>query len=816
MKEETNNKKILLLHMIFFAVVIPMLTTSCSGGGGSGNSVDTESIYSPGASVGAQKYSDSRQIELQLQDGSGNYSIVQDGQFIEGGRKILRAIVDGDQTDIDRVFFSDGAKNQVEAVSRGGFFEAEYDFDGKRLYNSLLIQAIHKNGRASKEKIVFRTFKDTGEGRIILDGIGVLAANDILSGNRHVLEQRLDSIMKQAFADITIRYPEVIPSLSYGDDDPSTSDIEVSAFHSVDNPAYPSTVVHVSFIVHDVDMTAVNIKGQGLITTRDNDLVVDLHVDVNDQGKNNRRCLVFNLAGSPSATFQKDFMLRSTFEEIIGQGLSAAERSPLAAELNDLWSALENNMPLSLEVNGSEVDISTLLDKQNMDLSRYLFIDLYGVPLSTTDDVLALGAGVYIAAPGSGAIIPPPVSPADSSDLDAIIRDLCQVMVDKAFDNIKDQYGMLISTLTYGDANPDTTDFIINWISIQDATSPAVKMVRTNFTVKSVDFSAIKILGQSVINTRDNDLTVDASFLLSSGGASADATLTLDVQEVSDVSFHDSFAGRTAVEGLASYSLAHIDTITTGIDAIISAISVDFDLSRYGYLGPEFPDVADELSVYAWGLSLPDGCNLSLQISQDNVNHVLAQLFKKGLEWDINEIVVPLLGNDFAGFDDTADGYKETVMRFNVPPVIDMRSSEIEIQVDDISIEYRINNEPQWEASVDLGMVMDVQLRDNELAFFVTPRIDKCNFHIMKDNIGNLGLFDHSSLVYDLIIQLPKMLGGEVGEPMATMNLSSLEPLITLNRLGNPIAVRAENGYLTINMDALDVDLSVLSGIFSQ
>lgn len=787
---------------------------SCSGGSSSKKTVDEESIYSPGAAIGAVEYKDACRIEVLVQGESGDFVLAHDGQFIEPGKKLLRVKIEGDPEDISKVLISDGALNQVEAIKQGDYYQTEYDVISEHPYTSILVQAVHKGDRASKEKIVFRTFNEEPAGTIIRDGIGILATDDVLLSNSGLLAQELDTVLKQAFADIKMRYPGLISSLSYGDGDANTVDIEIVDLRAADNTSYPTSVVYLALIIHDVDMAAMNLKNQSLITTADNDLKVEMYLDVYDQGENNRRCLAFDLLGSPRVSFQKDFLLKTVFEGKIAAGLQVVEISPLVTELNTLFSTLRNRLPLSVMVNGSQVDLVSFLGKQNIDLSQYLFIDLYGVPEDTYKGVLALGSGLHLTKTRTAALKHSPIKMGTVPDIDGIIIDLCEGMVDKAFGSIKNQYQGLITTLSYGDANPYTHDLTINSLTIQDTGNVGVKYVRAVFTLNDVDFRAATLFGISLIHTQDNDLTIDASFLVSESESSGQTNLIMDVQEVFDVSFQDYFLGRNSIEQLAVSSLESLENTSKSIDSVVSSLSLDLDLTRYGYLGPEFPDVIDALTPYEWNLRMPAGNNLSLIISQDNLNYVLARLFAKGFEWDIHEMLLPLLSNDFKGTNAGTVSNQETILRFSVPPVFDLKSSEIRLQADDIFIEYRINGEPHWEASVDLDVVVEMRLVENELAFFVSPTAGRCNFHIMKDNVGNLGIFDHSNFVKDLIVQLPKMLGDSIGGPIFTIKLTSFEPLITLSRVERPMTITSEGGYLYIDMNALDVDLSVLKDIF--
>jgi hypothetical protein len=800
------------LLKIVLVIFISSYMISCSGGSGADKKLSGESIDSPGASVGALGFKDAYPIELQMQEPTGEFVTVQDGQYIEPGKKRLAVTVQGDTSDIDKVLLSDGGVYQVEAVKQGDSYQADFTFDNDRLYTTVLVQALHKNQRASKEKIVFKTFKDDSEGKMILNGIGMVMSNDLLNGNTDLLASELDSFVKEAFEYIRTQESGIISSLSYGNNS-STLNIEVIDFKAIHNALYPSAIIHLAFIIHDVDLTAINIKGQDLITTKDNDLNADMYVALEDTRGDGKRGLVFNLLGSPRVSFQKDFFLRPIIEEKIASGLKVIERPPLVADLQSIFKALGNSLPLNITVNNSTVDLISLFDKQRSDLSKYLFIDLYGIPEDTSSGVLALGAGLYIAKDMAASAAPSQKQQGTSPDLDGIIVNLCQTMADKAFENIKQQYQGLISNLSYGDNNSQTPDFVINSLSMQDTANPKSKMIQADFTIKDVDLKAASLFGFSLINTQDNDLTIEATFLLTANVDGGGGVLVMDVQQVSKVTFSDAFLGKRVVEELAKNTIANLDNFTTNIDTIVSVLDLDIDLSGSGTQGPEFPYVLETLSPYDWDLRLPDGDNLSLAISQDNINWVLAQLFTRGFEWDIYEILTPILGSDFAGFNKNSSDKQETIMRFSVPPVLALSPSQIRIQADDVFLEYRLNDEPQWEASIDLDFILDVRVVNNELAFFIIPNTEKCRFHIMKDNFGNLGIFDHSNLVNDIIIQLPVILGNSTGGPIFTCGLKAFEPLVVLNSLDNPINISAGDGYLYIDMNALDVDLSLLKGV---
>ena len=793
---------VILLH--FFII-------SCSGGG-SGHKISGESIDDPGASVDALGFQDSNPIELQIQTTSGEYVPAYNGQYVEPGNKRFAVTIQGDTSNIDKVFLSDGGMYQVEAIKQGDTYQADFTINGDRLYSSVLVQAINKTQLASKEKIVFKTVDDVSGDKLILNGVGVVISKDLLDGTHDLLASILDKMVGEAFQNILTQNSSTISSLSYA----NSLGIEVNTFEPVHDDAYPNAIMHLTFTIPHVNLTAVNLSGQNLITTSNNNLMVDMYIALEDQGSDGRRGLVFDFLGTPLVSFQNDFFMRSVIEEKIASGLQVVERSPLVADIQSLFSYLGDQLPLNITVNNSTVDIGSLLDDQNMDLSKYLFIDLYGIPEDTSSNVLALGAGLYIAEKNSVQTSTLQNQSGGSSNLNGIIIDLCQLMVDKAFDNIKSQYYGLVTNLTYGNNDSQTSDIVINSLSIQDTGNPNTKSVQANFTIKDVDLNAISLFGFALINTTDNDLTINATFLITFSSNSGGNMLTLDVQDVASVSFKDYFLGKLVVEALAQDTIQNLENLSTSIDSILTSISLAIDTSNNGSQVLDFPDVPGILSSYVWDLSLPTGDSLSLAISQDNINWILSQLFTSGFQWNIYQILSPILGQDFPGFVNNQSDTQETIMSFSVPPVLDLRSSQVRMEVDGINLEYLLNGQPQWQASVDLDLIFDVKVENNELAFYISSIPANCHFLVMKDNTGKLGVFDHSDLVNDIIDQLPVMLGNSPGGPVFTISLDAFNPLIVFNGLGNPITVSAGGGYLYIDIDALDVDLSMLKDFVTE
>ena len=194
----------------------------------------------------------------------------------------------------------------------------------------------------------------------------------------------LDKLVGEAFKNILTQNLSTISSLSYGDNNANFLGIEVNTFEPVHDDAYPNAIMHLTFTIPNVNLTAVNLSGQNLITTSNNNLMVDMYIALEDQESDGQRGLVLDFLGTPLVSFQNDFFMRSVIEEKIATGLQVVECSPLVADIQSLFSTLGDQLPLNIMVNNSNVDIGSLFDNQNMDLSKYLFIDLYGIPEDTS------------------------------------------------------------------------------------------------------------------------------------------------------------------------------------------------------------------------------------------------------------------------------------------------------------------------------------------------------------------------------------------------------------------------------------------------
>jgi hypothetical protein len=802
------------LFCIALFLITGSFLISCSGGKHSDGTASGESEYAAGRSVAAVSYDKSYPIELKIQGDGGEFVPAADGMFVTPGIKRCAVYPKGDQSNILKVLVGDGGVYQVEAVKQGDSYQCDFEIRGDRLYSTVLVQVIHADKKASKEKIVFRTYQDYGDGRFLINGMGMLIAQDLLDREQDQIAFELDQFVGQIFDCIRSQDAGLLSQLSYGDGNPGTVDIKVNAFEAVQSDAYPSAVIHAGFTIQGVNLSALNLYGQDLITTSNNDLQMDLYIALEDEYGDGQRGLVIDLLGSSQVQFKNDFFLRPVLEKILESQLQVIKRAPVSADLQYLFDELGDALPATIHLNDSDVDLKTLFAKMNVDLAKYLFVDLYGMPEESIPGALGIGAGFSIA--DYDEVLPAESHgpPLQGTGINDVFINLCEPLVDQSFDNIRQKYSGVVTDLTYGDNDPGTDDLIVNSLQIGDTGDVNIKNVRADITIKDVDLQAISLFGFPLIRTDDNDLTIDASFLLTYQQNGNNPVLILDVQDVHDVYFEEYFLGREVVEGIVKEDVADLENMVLNVNDVFKDLNIKMDLSGCGSQGLMFPDVDAVASPNAWDLILQDEYNFSCAVSQDSINELFTLILKNGFEWDAYEIVSSLLGKDFPGFNKGESTGEETIIRLSVPPVLDLRSSRIRMELDDILVQYRLNGEAQWEASVDLDLILEAHVVNGELRIYLSSVPENCHFHIMKDNRGNLGVFDHSNLVNTIVEGLPVMLGKSPGDPVLTVSLDDLDPIVSLDRISNPLLISAGGGYLYIDAAVLDFDLSWLMDQF--
>ncbi len=788
------------LHRWFLVFFLLLILSACSGSSSTDEEIaGAESIYDPEASVGAVSFADACGIEVFMLGENDEYLELQDGTYVEPGVRKIGIRLD-DETDVDRIFFSDGGVYQVEAFKQGDLYSADFNVSEESLYQNILVQVIHSNGRASKEKVVLRTVRQDFEDQYIKNGVGLLISREILDGQRYALAEQLDGIVRDVFRNILSQGSGLFTDLGYGDADPATIDIDVVTLRPLSTQTRPQAVFQVSLIVQDVHFEALPLYGENLVTTTNNDLAMSFYLAIEDAGGDGSIHLVLDFSNSVQLSFLQDFFMKSVVEEMLISQLTRIELPPFSCDLSGMDDEIIAALPENILVNGNELDLDVLFDGLVLDLNKYLFADIYGIPADTTAEVLSIGLGLYVA--DYDEIVwdsYDAAPPSDAPDIEGVFEDLCVKVVNAAFEKSRQTYEGLITKLSYGDDNPTTPDFIVNFFALEDTGEENIKTVHLNYTVKNVDLQAVSLFGFSVISTENNDLTIDSSFFLEHRVVGTGDWFVLAVQDVSTVNFEEYFVGRQVIEEMIKTDLADMDATSVALDNIISDIDLNIDFAAVVYSGEEvplFPDVSPYTASPTWELVLSTPYNIAGAISQHNINWVMAALLDQGVQWDVYEVLVALLGEDFDGFNPERSQDGQTILRLSVPPVIDVRTAQIRVLVNDVILQYLISGEPQWEVSVDLDLVVEPRVEGGKLNFYLTQIPQNNHFHVMRDNPGNLGIFDHSSLVSDVLESLPQMLGGEQGDPLISFDLDAFGPEVVFEDIDTPLEVSAGGGYL--------------------
>lgn len=802
--------KIKSLGPFLAACSVIALLASCSGSSSSDEVIAEESVYDPGVSVAAAGFEEECEIALFLVDEQGDFYPLIDGDHVEPGNRALAVETPCGPSAIDRVYVSNGAVYQVEALPRGGRYVCEFAVSGEDLYQVVLIQVIHPGGRASKEKIVLSTGRPVPSGSYVRNGVGVMVEQELLDLQKQDLAAALDDKIGEVFHSLSRQGASFITGLSYGDSDPDTPDIVVHAIEAVHLDELPSAVLRLRFTVKNVSLSVLPIYGRPLVSTASNDLRVEALIAIEDTSLDGDVGLVFDLLGSAGVTFSKPFFLQRVLERAIASELGRIELPPLAFDPADAGCDLTGLLPENIRVFGSEKDVKGLLDGLEPDLDTYVFADVYGIPEAAGPGILALGLGIFPQA--SEDVVwksPPGMAPLDPIDMEGVFNDLFGSAIDDVFEAIRQENANLITSLSYGDGDPSTCDFTIDSLDFLDTDSnPDAKTAAIRFTVKQVDLKAASLFGISLITTQDNDLDIEATFSIEYREDETGEWIVLDTLSVQDVAFAKPFDKNLPfvnemVEDMIRKDLEKMQAREYDIGELIAGFKIGLDLSGSSLAsGPHavFPDLYPVCQDPGWLLALPDTCSLSLALPQAVVNQLLAGVIDLQDEWDVYELATALLGEDFPGFKQGRSADKQTVMRLSVPPVVDLRGSRIRLELPDIVFQHRTGGTPQWEASVDLCLIIAPSADGCRLDVDLLSVPEKNRFHVMKDNPGNLGIFDHSSLADDILGSLPGLTGGSAGAPSLSFDLDAWEPALVFEDRDEPVSVSAGGGFLYLDM----------------
>ncbi len=311
-----------------------------------GNPADTpagEEGGGPLASICAVPYDSVASIKLNIKETEENLTPVSNGDLVGAGEKTLCIDV-SPRYDGERVFVSDGGRYVEEAfLNKDDLYECKFTFDADN-YNAhpLLIQAIYKNGLASKKKYVLATnteFK-AGDGQLVKNGLGITVGKDLLAG----LGGSIESLIGEAMG----------------------IEATVNEFKPADNA---SNAGKEGVLYLDID---------GLLT---GDMVIN---DTTPEG--DRKLYISfeddQLLGGGFIGWAAGIFLSLTGNEI------TLSMSALSMDLGDLLGGLGGE-------EGDDDLLGSILG--GLELDKLLFINAFGRPEDTTPAYAALGAGLYVA-----------------------------------------------------------------------------------------------------------------------------------------------------------------------------------------------------------------------------------------------------------------------------------------------------------------------------------------------------------------------------------------------------------------------------------
>ena len=347
------------LQFLVLSFVAAFILSGCSGGG-SGHNEDLakdESFYEVGASVKAVDFSDAQKITLyvykQVEDNKFDYVKVANGDVLTQGKHKFG--IDVTQRKIngyvapERVFIGDGGNDyQVEALldNDSGYYVCEYQLAPSDyiLTCPILIQVIYEDALASKEKFVVRTQEGMGApaGMLVDNGIGISLSK---------------SMLKQAVKVANPLIAKQIKGLSIQDMSPATG------------------------------------GGNGIIHIDLGSIGCD--ISIKDQNKNARGLYLGleNITGGSGGGNLLNTVISAILKGLLGKNgidINGISVGALGFNITDLISGLAG----PADPNSTDPLAGILT---GLKLDSVMFLNLQGLPDSTTENNAAIGGSLYAA-----------------------------------------------------------------------------------------------------------------------------------------------------------------------------------------------------------------------------------------------------------------------------------------------------------------------------------------------------------------------------------------------------------------------------------
>jgi hypothetical protein len=180
-------KKLTNLIPLIMITLILIIMAGCSGGGSESDSanVNPETSDKAGVAITATTYADASTIKIFIDSETENgYIIAENGATLSPGTKVKFGIkVEGGSYPVEKVLVSDGGGYQLKAAYNKDLdlYLCNYSVSDTEKLIPVVIQVVHPNGQASKEKFVFSTVVGAKSNELVRDGLGILVGSDILA-----------------------------------------------------------------------------------------------------------------------------------------------------------------------------------------------------------------------------------------------------------------------------------------------------------------------------------------------------------------------------------------------------------------------------------------------------------------------------------------------------------------------------------------------------------------------------------------------------------------------------------------------------------
>ncbi len=202
--------------------------------------------------------------------------------------------------------------------------------------------------------------------------------------------------------------------------------------------------------------------------------------------------------------------------------------------------------------------------------------------------------------------------------------------------------------------------------------------------------------------------------------------------------------------------------------------------------------------------------NLGVTLTQYNLNQILGSLlggtpisfYDAGI---FGELIIIIPAND---------GTKTQALKITFNPAglaFDLRGTDMILMINDLRLEYVENGTPIWQMSVDTAFDLRILpgLDGPTLDLYLDILPEYTHTHSMRDNLGVLGLYDHSDFFMFIFETLASMLTDDPEGPLLSLNLAELlgEDLITFKEGTAPLSLSSGDGncYLGLAVESLDV-----------